>query len=231
MSNNSYPCRPGGEIGRAQVAQAEACGLEPEPAMNPILLKPSGNGASQVVVNGRVWKTLTAARVLRARRGIAADVSWRRTRIWPAASTSVVIEGAGSVSELNLREHDLVEPRSGDPDSRAVDARRRYRARRRVRLGDRHDAPSDSGRARAVSRIRDQQVPRRRVAVRRGRADPGRARRRRPASACFRTPPTSTSTPRTASRCRPGRERRRRRARGSRSSDCRTCRTRPTSGC
>ena len=50
----------GGEIGRAQVAQAEACGLEPEPAMNPILLKPSGNGASQVVVNGRVWKTLSA---------------------------------------------------------------------------------------------------------------------------------------------------------------------------
>ena len=60
MSNNSYPCRAGGEIGRAQVAQAEACGLEPEPAMNPILLKPSGNGTSQVVVNGRVWKTLSA---------------------------------------------------------------------------------------------------------------------------------------------------------------------------
>src|SRR5256885_16464784 len=60
MSNNSYPCRSGGEIGRAQVAQAEACGLEPEPAMNPILLKPNGNGASQVVAAGRVWKTLSA---------------------------------------------------------------------------------------------------------------------------------------------------------------------------
>src|SRR6476659_5133748 len=60
MSNNSYPCRAGGEIGRAQVAQAEACGLEPEPAMNPILLKPSGDGRSQVVVDGRVWKTLSA---------------------------------------------------------------------------------------------------------------------------------------------------------------------------
>ena len=58
MSNNSYPCRQGGEIGRAQVVQAEACGLEPEPAMNPILLKPNGAGSSQVVVNGRVWKTL-----------------------------------------------------------------------------------------------------------------------------------------------------------------------------
>ena len=66
MSNNSYPCRPGGEIGRAQVAQAEACGLEPEPAMNPILLKPSGNGRSQVIVNGRLWKTLTARELLRS---------------------------------------------------------------------------------------------------------------------------------------------------------------------
>ena len=46
MSNHSYPCRGGGEIGRAQVVQAEACGLEPEPAMNPILLKPNGNGTS-----------------------------------------------------------------------------------------------------------------------------------------------------------------------------------------
>src|ERR1044071_7105001 len=60
MSNNSYPCRGGGEIGRAQVAQAEACGLDPEPAMNPILLKQNGNGMSQVVVGGRMWKTLSA---------------------------------------------------------------------------------------------------------------------------------------------------------------------------
>ena len=67
MSNNSYPCLGGGEIGRAQVAQAEACGLEPEPAMNPILLKPNGNGSSQVVVNGGVWKTLSAVRADRVR--------------------------------------------------------------------------------------------------------------------------------------------------------------------
>jgi adenosylcobyric acid synthase len=107
MSNNSYPCKSGGEIGRAQVAQAEACGLEPEPAMNPILLKPAGHGASQVVVHGRVWKTLSArayythapelrAKVLEAYEDLAGrfDV--------------VVIEGAGSVTELNLRDHDLV---------------------------------------------------------------------------------------------------------------------------
>src|SRR5258705_12815113 len=56
MSNNSYPCRGGGEIGRAQVARAEACGLEPEPAMNPNLLKPNGNASKQVAVNGGVLK-------------------------------------------------------------------------------------------------------------------------------------------------------------------------------
>jgi adenosylcobyric acid synthase len=107
MSNNSYPCRGGGEIGRAQVAQAEACGLEPEPAMNPILLKPSGNGMSQVVVDGRVWKTLSA-------REYYAHAGELRQKVLNAYEDLshrfdvVVIEGAGSVTELNLRDHDLV---------------------------------------------------------------------------------------------------------------------------
>ena len=107
MSNNSYPCKTGGEIGRAQVAQAEACGLEPETSMNPILLKPSGNGASQVVVNGRVWKTLTAreyyAHANELREKVLAAYDDLSTRF-----DAIVIEGAGSVTELNLREHDLV---------------------------------------------------------------------------------------------------------------------------
>jgi adenosylcobyric acid synthase len=107
MSNHSYPCAGGGEIGRAQVAQAQACGLEPEPAMNPLLLKPNSNGTSQVVVNGRVWKTVAARdyythfdellpHVLSAHADLA-----RRFDV-------IVIEGAGSVSELNLRPFDLV---------------------------------------------------------------------------------------------------------------------------
>ncbi len=107
MSNNSYPCRDGGEIGRAQVAQAEACGLEPEPSMNPILLKPSGNGRSQVIVNGRLWKTLTAreyyAHADQLRPIVSAAYQDLASRF-----DAVVIEGAGSVSELNLREYDLV---------------------------------------------------------------------------------------------------------------------------
>ena len=56
MSNNSMVCADGGEIGRAQVAQAEACGLPPTTDMNPILLKPTGALGSQVVLNGRPWK-------------------------------------------------------------------------------------------------------------------------------------------------------------------------------
>jgi adenosylcobyric acid synthase len=107
MSNNSYPCRAGGEIGRAQVAQAEACGLEPEPSMNPILLKPSGNGTSQVVVDGRIWKTLSAreyyAHAQELRQKVLAAYEDLSSRF-----DVIVIEGAGSVTELNLRDHDLV---------------------------------------------------------------------------------------------------------------------------
>jgi len=107
MSNNSYPCRAGGEIGRAQVVQAEACELEPEPAMNPILLKPNGAGASQVIVNGRVWQTMPPrayyqyADELRGHVLAAYEDLARRFDV-------IVIEGAGSVSELNLRDFDLV---------------------------------------------------------------------------------------------------------------------------
>jgi adenosylcobyric acid synthase len=107
MSNNSYPCAAGGEIGRAQVAQAEACGLEPEPAMNPILLKPTGEGRSQVVVNGRVWKTLTAREYYAATRELRPHVLAAYADLARRFDV-VVVEGAGSVSELNLREHDLV---------------------------------------------------------------------------------------------------------------------------
>src|SRR5215467_11975425 len=59
MALNSFVCRDGSEIGRAQVAQAEAAGIEPEADMNPILLKPAGD-RMQVVLHGRVYGTLTA---------------------------------------------------------------------------------------------------------------------------------------------------------------------------
>ncbi len=107
MSNNSFPCLGGGEIGRAQVAQAWACGLEPEPAMNPILLKPNSATGSQVVVHGKVWRTLPA-------RGYYQHFDWLLEQVLTAYEDlasrfdMIVIEGAGSVAELNLSRFDLV---------------------------------------------------------------------------------------------------------------------------
>ncbi len=107
MSNNSYPCRAGGEIGRAQVAQAWACGLEPEPAMNPILLKPNSDGGSQVVLKGKVWKTLPAREYYEH-----SDMLWEVVMDAYQSLASrfdvIIVEGAGSVAELNLRRVDLV---------------------------------------------------------------------------------------------------------------------------
>jgi adenosylcobyric acid synthase len=107
MSNNSYPCRGGGEIGRAQVVQAQACGLEPAPDMNPVLLKPNADSHCQVVVDGKVWRNLHAReyyehtdfllnRVLDAFHRLANQYEY------------IVMEGAGSIAELNLRSRDLV---------------------------------------------------------------------------------------------------------------------------
>src|SRR5262245_40573949 len=107
MSNNSYPCRAGGEIGRAQVAQAWACGLEPEPAMNPILLKPNSEGGSQVVLNGKVWKTL-AAREYYQHSEMLREVVMNAYQDLASRFEVIVIEGAGGVAELNLRRFDLV---------------------------------------------------------------------------------------------------------------------------
>ena len=107
MSNNSYPCRAGGEIGRAQAAQAWACGLEPEPAMNPILLKPNSDGGSQVVVHGKVWKTLPARAYYEHFDFLLQEVLQAYHEL-ASRFDVIVMEGAGSVTELNLRQFDLV---------------------------------------------------------------------------------------------------------------------------
>ena len=107
MSLNSYPCRDGGEIGRAQVVQAEACGLDPVSDMNPVLLKPNGNMSSQVIVNGKVWKNLSA-------RDYYEHTEFLRSRVLEAYDRLasqyeyIVMEGAGSIAEMNLRQRDLV---------------------------------------------------------------------------------------------------------------------------
>src|SRR4051812_3512583 len=107
MSNNSYPCASGGEIGRAQVAQAQACFLQPEPDMNPILLKPNSDCGSQVVVNGKVWKNLSARDYYQQFPTLVEHVLAAYSRL-AEAYEFIVIEGAGSIAELNLKRTDLV---------------------------------------------------------------------------------------------------------------------------
>jgi adenosylcobyric acid synthase len=107
MALNSAVTSSGHEIGRAQAAQAAAARVEAEVAMNPILLKPTGSKASQVVVNGRAWAVLDASSYQRAK----AD-------LWPvvvealddlrARFDAVVCEGAGSPAEINLLDADIV---------------------------------------------------------------------------------------------------------------------------
>jgi adenosylcobyric acid synthase len=107
MSNNAAVCADGGEIGRAQAAQAEAAGVPPCVDMNPILLKPEGDARSQVVVRGRVWRRLTAQEYHTAKPELWAVVATSLARV-RATYDVVVIEGAGSPAEVNLRQSDLV---------------------------------------------------------------------------------------------------------------------------
>ncbi len=107
MSNNSYPCIGGGEIGRAQVAQAQACLLPPEPDMNPILLKPNSDRGSQIIVNGKIWQTLRAREYYSHFPYLLGQVTEAYERL-ASRHDFIVMEGAGSVSELNLKATDLV---------------------------------------------------------------------------------------------------------------------------
>ena len=107
MSNNSYPCAGGGEIGRAQAAQAAACGIDPTVDMNPILLKPAGEMRSQVVVQGKVWRDLTAREYYEHHVHLSSKVGESFDRL-AEDFDYVVVEGAGGLAEINLRESDLV---------------------------------------------------------------------------------------------------------------------------
>jgi adenosylcobyric acid synthase len=107
MALNSYVTRDGGEIGRAQVVQAEAAGVEPTVEMNPILLKPESPSRSQVIVLGRPLDALEARDYYRNRRGLFDVVRKALARLREEYDL-VLIEGAGSPVELNLAEYDLV---------------------------------------------------------------------------------------------------------------------------
>ncbi|MBM7406619.1 MULTISPECIES: cobyric acid synthase [Sphingomonas] len=106
MSNNAAVTAEGGEIGRAQATQALAARVRPSVDMNPVLLKPQGDRTSQLVVRGQVRGILRAAQWRQGREGLLDEVlaSYRRLR---AEADIVVIEGAGSPAEINLRAGDI----------------------------------------------------------------------------------------------------------------------------
>lgn len=107
MSNNAAVCANGGEIGRSQAFQAFAAGIMPTVAMNPILLKPEADVRSQVIVNGRPWKTLDARNYFKTKQALWPVVTEALDRL-RSEYELVVIEGAGSPAELNLRDVEIV---------------------------------------------------------------------------------------------------------------------------
>lgn len=106
MSNNAAVTENGGEIGRAQALQAMACGLAPHTDMNPVLLKPETDIGAQVVVQGRRVATVRAREYVRLKPELMGAVleSFERLR---AAHDIVLVEGAGSPAEVNLRPGDI----------------------------------------------------------------------------------------------------------------------------
>jgi adenosylcobyric acid synthase len=108
MSLNSAATPDGREIGRAQALQAEAAGLAPHSDMNPVLIKPTGNMVAQAIVNGRIWGTIEPRDFLgRTKHALWPQVTAAYDRLARAYDV-IVIEGAGSPAEINLREHDIV---------------------------------------------------------------------------------------------------------------------------
>lgn len=107
MALNSFITREGLEMGRAQVMQAEAAGIEPLAAMNPILLKPTNDTGSQVIVNGRVKGVMPAAEYYRRKKELIPCILEAYESLRKAFDV-IVIEGAGSPAEINLKENDIV---------------------------------------------------------------------------------------------------------------------------
>ena len=107
MSNNAAVCPDGSEIGRAQATQAYASGLEPHVDMNPVLIKPEADSRSQVVVMGRPWQTLSAREYYPQKKVLWKEATAALDRLRDQYEL-VVIEGAGSAAELNLKDGDIV---------------------------------------------------------------------------------------------------------------------------
>jgi len=106
MSNNSFVTASGGEIGRAQAFQAQVCGIEPTVEMNPILLKPSSETGAQVVVLGKSVSVMTAREYHQFQRQLIGLIRESLDKV-SSQYDILVIEGAGSPAEINLRRFDI----------------------------------------------------------------------------------------------------------------------------
>ena len=107
MALNSFVTKEGLEMGRAQVMQAEAAGISPMVCMNPILLKPTNHIGSQVIVNGEVLGNMSARDYFAYKRELILDIKRAFNKLESFADI-IVIEGAGSPAEINLKENDIV---------------------------------------------------------------------------------------------------------------------------
>ena len=107
LALNSFITADGGEMGRAQVVQAEAAGIAPDVRMNPILLKPTTDVGSQVIVNGKVLGNMRAMEYYRRKRELVPEVM-RAYESLASEYDIIVIEGAGSPAEINLKQEDIV---------------------------------------------------------------------------------------------------------------------------
>jgi len=114
MSLNSAVTPEGLEIGRAQALQAEAAGILPSVHMNPILLKPSGDMTSQIVVRGKIWGKLSASDYHLRRVDELLPVVRESYEILAAQYDVIILEGAGSPAEINLKQHDIVNMRMAE---------------------------------------------------------------------------------------------------------------------
>ena len=107
MALNSFITEEGLEMGRAQVVQAEAAGIKPDVCMNPILLKPTNDTGSQVIVNGISIGNMPAKEYFRYKTKLIPDILKAYEKLSDMADI-IVIEGAGSPAEINLKENDIV---------------------------------------------------------------------------------------------------------------------------
>jgi adenosylcobyric acid synthase len=121
MSLNSAATAEGLEIGRAQALQAEAAGVAPSVHMNPILIKPSDDHSSQVVVRGKIWGRVTAADYHMRRVEELLPVVRESYEVLASQYDVIIVEGAGSPAEINLKQHDIANMRMAEmADARCV---------------------------------------------------------------------------------------------------------------